>query len=96
MKKISIILFMLFIVLSMIHDLSKPSSQEETTFPANAAQIKVKSGDTVLSITEEINSITNLDIEKVITDFQKLNPSTNYRVITPDSFYYFPLYYDSD
>lgn len=95
MKKIGIILLMLFILLSIIHDLSKPASQQETV-PVNAAQIKISPGDTVLSVTEEINSLTNLEVEKIITDFQKLNPSTDYRALTPYTFYYFPLYYDNE
>ncbi|WP_405101168.1 hypothetical protein [Oceanobacillus sp. FSL H7-0719] len=95
MKKLCLILLMLFLLLSMIHDLSKPGADRETV-PQNAIQVKITPGDTVLSVTEEINSLEDLDIEQIIHDFQKLNPGIDYRILSPYTFYYFPLYYDSN
>jgi hypothetical protein len=59
------------------------------------AHIKVLPGDTVLSITEEINHIENLNIDKIKKDFTRLNPGVEINALTPHSFYYFPLYKDS-
>ena len=95
MKKIILILLLFLFLMSIIHDLSKPETEiEHHRF--YIAEIKITPGDTVLSITEEINSLDNLDINKIIADFEELNPGTDYQVLTPNSFYYFPLYNESN
>lgn len=101
-KKISFFLFLILFLLSMVHDLSKPISNNQETDSEQIknnlqiAHIKITPGETVLSITEKINEMENLDVEKIIIDFQTLNPGTDYKALIPNSFYYFPLYSESD
>ncbi|AYF08289.1 MULTISPECIES: hypothetical protein [Bacillus] len=54
--------------------------------------IEVKTGDTVLSITEAINKKKIPSIEKVIDDFKQLNKNTSATKIQIGKSYKFPLY----
>ncbi|EEL49313.1 hypothetical protein bcere0022_34230 [Bacillus cereus Rock3-44] len=54
--------------------------------------IEVKTGDTVLSITEAINKKKVPSIEKVIDDFKQLNKNTSATKIQIGKSYKFPLY----
>ena len=54
--------------------------------------IEVKTGDTVLSITEAINKKKIPSIEKVIDDFKQLNKNTPATKIQLGKSYKFPLY----
>ncbi|EEK48920.1 hypothetical protein bcere0002_41400 [Bacillus cereus ATCC 10876] len=54
--------------------------------------IEVKTGETVLSITEQINKKKIPSIEKVIDDFKQLNKSTSATKIQIGKSYKFPLY----
>ncbi|EJV81202.1 hypothetical protein [Bacillus cereus] len=54
--------------------------------------IEVKTGDTVLSITEAINKKKIPSIEKVIDDFKQLNKNTSATKIQVGKSYKFPLY----
>ncbi|EEK77156.1 hypothetical protein bcere0009_39900 [Bacillus cereus R309803] len=54
--------------------------------------IEVKTGETVLSITEQINKKKIPSIEKVIDDFKQLNKSTTATKIQIGKSYKFPLY----
>ncbi|EEM94462.1 hypothetical protein bthur0013_42600 [Bacillus thuringiensis IBL 200] len=54
--------------------------------------IEVKTGETVLSITEQINKKKIPSIEKVIDDFKLLNKSTSATKIQIGKSYKFPLY----
>lgn len=95
-KRLSIVLLIILFMLSIINDLEKnPSLQTEETIvkqDIGIAHIKVNYGDTVLSITEEINEMEMLDIEKIVSDFENLNPGVDSQFLIPNEFYYFPLY----
>ncbi|MDM5156476.1 hypothetical protein QUF88_22460 [Bacillus sp. DX1.1] len=54
--------------------------------------IEVKTGDTVLSVTEAINKKKVPSIEKVIDDFKQLNKNTSATKIQIGKSYKFPLY----
>ena len=54
--------------------------------------IEVKTGDTVLSITEAINKKKVPSIETVIADFKQLNKNTSSTKIQIGKSYKFPLY----
>ena len=54
--------------------------------------IEVKTGETVLSITEQINKKKIPSIEKVIDDFKQLNKNTPATKIQLGKSYKFPLY----
>lgn len=101
LKRFSLILLFFLIILSVMDDLSKPKSvthdkpsESNVHTDYQIAHIKVKPGDTVLSITESINEMDELDIDKIVSDFEYLNPGTTSETIIPHSFYYFPLYND--
>ena len=69
---------------------TKQSKKEETDVTYKA--IEVKTGETVLSITEQINKKKIPSIEKVIDDFKELNKSTSATKIQIGKSYKFPLY----
>ncbi|HDR7636198.1 MULTISPECIES: hypothetical protein [Bacillus] len=69
----------------------KETEKEKETDIAYKA-IEVKTGDTVLSITEAINKKKIPSIEKVIDDFKQLNKNTSATKIQVGKSYKFPLY----
>jgi hypothetical protein len=56
---------------------------------------KVKAGDTVLSVAETLNSHP-ISIDKLLEDFQKLNPNINPHEIHIDQTYLFPVYHEKN
>jgi len=59
----------------------------------SAVAVRVEAGDTLLSITEQINQqTTELDIDQIIIDFKKLNPNIDPFDLEPNSMYYFRIY----
>lgn len=96
-KKYFLFLFTVLLMLSILHDLSKdtitpnPNEQMIQT-DIEMMTIKVMPGDTVLSITEEINDFKSLNLNRIIEDFQHLNPGSNYQSLNIHQYYYFPLY----
>ncbi|UYX51087.1 hypothetical protein M3Y14_21405 [Bacillus thuringiensis] len=69
----------------------KETEKEKETDTVYKA-IEVKTGDTVLSITEAINKKKIPSIEKVIDDFKQLNKNTSATKIQVGKSYKFPLY----
>ncbi|OTW91780.1 hypothetical protein BK702_08200 [Bacillus thuringiensis serovar cameroun] len=69
---------------------TKQSKKDETDVTYKA--IEVKTGETVLSITEQINKKKTPSIDKVIDDFKQLNKSTSATKIQIGKTYKFPLY----
>ncbi|ARJ23875.1 hypothetical protein J7E43_00855 [Bacillus sp. ISL-8] len=67
---------------------TEKEKETDTTYKA----IEVKTGDTVLSITEAINKKKIPSIEKVIDDFKQLNKNTSATKIQVGKSYKFPLY----
>lgn len=66
--------------------------QKENTSRAKFKVIEIKTGDTVLSITEEINKKKIPSIEKVVTDFKDLNQDKSPAKLQVGKTYKFPLY----
>ncbi|SFA70701.1 hypothetical protein SAMN04488072_101139 [Lentibacillus halodurans] len=64
--------------------------QENITF----IKVQTNTGDTVLSIVEELNKQNNndLDISQILDDFKALNPGVEPLHIQTGEYYYFPLY----
>ncbi|WP_156290717.1 hypothetical protein [Oceanobacillus salinisoli] len=102
-KKIFIYIIIILLVASIYKDLSlgtEPNENvptQETTIQINenysAMKVKVTSGDTVLSIVENINEGKGeIAIDQMMTDFQQLNPEVNPYRLQPNTFYYFPVY----
>lgn len=73
---------------------TKQNKEKETEKETDTAYkaIEVKTGDTVLSITEAINKKKIPSIEKVIDDFKQLNKNTPATKIQVGKSYKFPLY----
>ncbi|MBW3495705.1 hypothetical protein [Bacillus sp. FDAARGOS_1420] len=67
-------------------------TEKETETDTAYKAIEVKTGDTVLSITEAINKKKIPSIEKVIDDFKQLNKNTSATKIQVGKSYKFPLY----
>ncbi|API90552.1 hypothetical protein J32TS6_01810 [Virgibacillus pantothenticus] len=57
--------------------------------------IKVQPDDTVLSIVERINPQLHqdLDVNRILSDFQLSNPNSDPFSLSPGEIYYFPKYY---
>ncbi|GAA0441008.1 MAG: hypothetical protein ACQEWU_12625 [Bacillota bacterium] len=94
--------FIIFLFLSSVYkDISNvqttPFQEKESEVlhtDYHVTPIKVQTGDTVLSIVEEINKhqLNRLNIEKVLIDFQVINPKTDPYQLEIGNFYYFPIY----
>ncbi|HDX9577595.1 TPA: hypothetical protein ROX88_001091 [Bacillus pseudomycoides] len=66
--------------------------QQKSTASTKYKIIEIKTGDTVLSITEEINKKKVPSIEKVVTDFKDLNQNDSPAKLQVGKKYKFPLY----
>ena len=98
-KRLSLLLLVSLLIISVVDDLSKQQTiNEDNRIEAGndkefeIAHIKIQAGDTVLSVTEEINNFDYLDIDQIMEDFAMLNPGIKAGSLIPNSFYYFPLY----
>ncbi|MFS0861573.1 flagellin hook IN motif-containing protein [Fredinandcohnia sp. 179-A 10B2 NHS] len=106
MKKLFAFLSIIFVLYIIYYDIkigTLPSVKGETIEVLEkvledqpvepSIEIKVKAGDTVLSIVEEINKNTKItSIEKVIKDFEELNQNTKADLLQIGKTYQFPLY----
>ncbi len=59
--------------------------------PYQKISYTVQAGDTVLSITEQINE-GHVPIQQLLLDFEKLNPGANPHEIHIGETYFFPIY----
>lgn len=101
-KKSSLFLFIILLFISVYKDLNSgsplPSHSNDTkiqdNIPHQVIKVKVKQGETVLSIVEQVNQTerNNLNIQSIMDDFQEANPNTDPYHLKPNTFYYFPLY----
>lgn len=104
LKKTSLFILILLVILSIYNDLSgnypkysyernvriENRNQAETF---SAVQVIVQPGQSVLSITEQINkSIEKINIEQIMEDFKALNPGVDPLQLQSNQMYYFPLY----
>lgn len=107
MKKFSIGVFIFLLLYSIYFDLKvgtlpssaktieKPfieeTSKQETTQPYQ--DIAVNPGETVLTIIERLHDgQLPVSIEKVVVDFETLNPDTSAHAIQANTTYHFPVY----
>lgn len=71
-------------------DVQTPTSNS-TSY--NTVKVKLKPGDTILSIVEKYNDTTlTIDVDQIITDFQKLNNDAEPYKLKTNHYYYFPVY----
>ncbi|MCA1031758.1 hypothetical protein LCL95_12055 [Bacillus timonensis] len=109
MKKLIAIVVSMFILFILYYDMSKgtlPVSKAETvTSFTNKADyveeipkiqyktVKIKAGDTVLSIVEELaNGSIPVPIQTIVDDFETLNKGVKTHHIQIDKTYKFPIY----
>ena len=104
MKKFLLYVFIILLFISIYKDLAENNQHTEsintyhTPDQRNAdfaiMHIKVEPGDTVLSVVEEMNHhhIKKLDLNQIIADFQRINPTVDPYHLQPHVFYYFPAY----
>lgn len=102
-KRFLVYVVVFLCLLSIYYDLSgryKPqqvapieSTSKQQIVTMNAVPMVVKPGQSVLSITEQINAdVEYLDIKQILNDFIKLNPGVDPLNIQINQTYYFPLY----
>ncbi|MTT33171.1 hypothetical protein GMB86_14295 [Terrilactibacillus sp. BCM23-1] len=83
--------------------LSTPSTAEAESQQSSAKEtvkeqklmyktVQLTPGDTLLSISENLNPATIPSIERVIQDFKKLNPDVSPTKLKPGQQYNFPIY----
>lgn len=102
-------IFIILFIASIMNDLkiredNSISSQTTLSIEDNHSnyviyKVKIDTGDTVLSIVEELNKSTmsdNVDLHQVMNDFHKLNPDVDPYQIQPHNYYYFPVYKKRD
>lgn len=103
-KRLSILLCVCLILMSIYHDLSKSFSpisyskeklDEQITEHYTVVPVKISSGDTLLSINEQLNPtfLNEVDMEQLLQDFMTLNPSVDPQHLLIDEIYYFPKYH---
>ncbi|GAB3051011.1 hypothetical protein [Virgibacillus ainsalahensis] len=102
-KKFFIYILFILLFISIYQDLSvgtvpeikkQSTDVEQSDEKYDVAHVKLKAGDTVLSIVERINNneLKQVDIEQIITDFQTINPSSDPYQLEQGVYYYFPVY----
>ncbi len=106
MKKFIGVLLALFLLYIVYHDVTQGTLASMKEQPVAAAEqvskpvekqtipfksVKIKAGDTVLSLTESLSSV-NVSIEKIITDFERLNPKATANSIIIGKEYKIPVY----
>jgi len=106
LKRLCLYLFIILLSISIYKDVTgglftsehKPTLEHIKLNHLNASiiKIKVEPGDTVLSITEQINDFTDtpLNLQQILTDFKHYNPNINPNDLHVNEFYYF-LKYDN-
>jgi hypothetical protein len=73
-----------------MQDHTQPRQHQKQQMPSE--KVKVRPGDTVLSIDEKVNGNGSAPIEKVVRDFKKLNPGADINEIQIGETYKFPVY----
>ncbi|GGP12708.1 hypothetical protein [Oceanobacillus neutriphilus] len=101
LRRISLITLIILVAVSIFQDLAHSGSgislsnkADSELPPFEAVPVKVKPGDTVLSITEEIQTASTYTaaIDIVLEAFESLNPNTSPGNIQIHEIYYFPLF----
>lgn len=105
LKRLFLYIIIILLVISIFNDLSlekeKEINSENTITMRNhdldyvIYKVKVNTGDTVLSIIEELNKPMNgkLELDKILSDFKVLNPEVDPYQLQANTYYYFPMYH---
>lgn len=103
-KRLLTVVCILLLIMSIHFDLSKQSDfendvidheQEDQSTHFTIVKIEVMPGDTLLSISEQLNPqlFSLLNIEQLFADFITLNPSSDPQKLITGKNYYFPKYH---
>lgn len=103
-KQLFITLCVFLLIMSIYHDLSKdfspindnPINNFETSIDNyTVVQVEVMPGDTLLSISEQLNTqaFMEMDVAQLLEDFTTLNPSVDPQQLIIGKMYYFPKYH---
>ncbi|HLR08016.1 MAG TPA: hypothetical protein VK136_01970 [Bacillota bacterium] len=104
MKRIGLYILLVLFIASVHKDLSSktyiPSENMEneatpTTSDFSPFKVKVRNGETVLSIVERLNpnTIHTVEIKQIMHDFKTLNPHVKPDELKHNTYYYFPRYH---
>ena len=102
-RKICLYTFIILLILSLYNDIKKethynlsesPSMDKNIHNNIPVVKIKIKPGDTILSVSEKLNgeNLNHIKIEEIIEDFNSVNPEVSTIELTPGLSYFFPLY----
>ncbi len=103
-KKICLYTCIILLILSLYNDIQKGTNNKTSKSPTMDEQninkdmpvvkIKVEAGDTILSVSEELNgeNLNQIKIEDILDDFNSVNPNVTTIELTPGMYYYFPTY----
>ncbi|HLR03870.1 MAG TPA: hypothetical protein VK111_14085 [Virgibacillus sp.] len=104
LKRLILYIFIVLLCISIYSDITgdsspyQPRKAEEQSHrdDVSIVKIKVKPGDTVLSITEQINTFSNkqVNIEHILADFKQKNPNADPNNLHVNEYYYFLRYDD--
>lgn len=73
--------------------IKKPVVPKKNEGEISIIEVRLQPGDTVLSVTEQINQQQEtLDIAQVMNDFKEINPYIDPYHLEPDTSYFFPVY----
>ncbi|WP_152656228.1 hypothetical protein [Oceanobacillus sp. CFH 90083] len=101
LRRISLITFIILVAVSIFQDLAQSdgtntfSNNEKSNLPPfEAVPVKINPGDTVLSITEEIQttSANSVSVENILKAFEALNPTAYANELHAHEIYYFPRF----
>ncbi len=104
-KRLSIFLLVIVVVYVIYYDLTKGTLYSTTPLPTNESitktskenipykNIEIKSGDTLLSIVEQLSTTSPMpSSDQIISDFQILNPKVSPTELTIGKSYKIPIY----
>ena len=100
-RRISLATLIILVSVSIFQDLSRSDNQMSFISKENldlpyfeAVPVKVNPGDTVLSITEELQTTPSntVSVETILRAFESLNPSIAPSEIQIHEIYYFPQF----
>ena len=103
--KFSAYLFIILLIIACYHDLnpnelnpkmisenSSSSNYDNKSLKFQVISYQIQSNKQFLSIMEQINPNSEINIDQFISDFQALNPTANIYQLEAEHIYLFPLY----
>lgn len=106
LKRLCVYLCIFLLCISIYKDITEGTSTNQDSkekrikvsenINTSIVKTKIKPGDTVLSITEQLNNFSNnpIDIPQILADFKQYNPNTNPSHLHVNEYYYFLKYDD--